>query len=99
MTASEAARPCDGTVLIWEEWITHHGPTTCPECAALDGQWFLKGHGPHPPRHRNCRCKRVAVYWECIARPPDQAPSGSGRGGPGSPTRPPSGGGGGSVNQ
>lgn len=72
-------------------------PFIPPSTAALDGQWFLKGHGPHPPRHVNCRCQRVAVYWECIARPPDQAPSGSGRGGPGSQTRPS--GGSGSVNQ
>jgi hypothetical protein len=88
MTASEASRPCHGTILVWEQWITHFSEGTCPECAALDGQWFLKGAGPHPPRHRNCRCQRKAVFWECIARPPDQAPQGSARGGPGSQSRP-----------
>lgn len=77
MSASEAAaRPCNGTLIIWEEWVTQ-GPNPCPECSSLDGKWFLADEGPHPPLHPNCRCARIVVYVECISRPPDQAPSGS----------------------
>lgn len=97
MPASEATRPCDGTVLIWEEWVTHFSEGTCPECAKLDGTWFRQGDGPQPPLHVNCRCQRKAVSWECLSRSPDHGPAGSGRGGPGSQSRPA--GGGGSSNQ
>lgn len=45
-------------VIIYEQWHTRGDMRVCGRCAALHGQEWPQGEGPHPPLHPECRCRR-----------------------------------------
>jgi hypothetical protein len=49
-------------VIIWEMWHAMADERVCGRCAALAGNLYRAGEGPHPPLHRFCRCRRVLAF-------------------------------------
>lgn len=49
------------TEIVGFQWSAYMDKRTCPECAALDGQYWPKGQEQVPPLHPSCRCCLVPV--------------------------------------
>lgn len=46
---------------LLEVWTSRLGANVCDRCLALHGRVFLRGQGPYPPLHPNCRCRRDPI--------------------------------------
>ncbi|HZM00608.1 MAG TPA: phage minor head protein [Planctomycetota bacterium] len=59
--AREATYEENGDVIEGVRWLATLDTSTCPTCAALDGQVTEPGEGQRPPAHWNCRCTTTPV--------------------------------------
>lgn len=51
-------------VIIWEMWLAMADDRVCGRCAALAGNLYRAGEGPHPPLHLFRRCRRVRAFTQ-----------------------------------
>lgn len=52
--------------VTWDVWVTASDKLVCARCASLAGRLFRRGHGPRPPLHDECRCRRVLAFVQVV---------------------------------
>lgn len=55
--------------VVYERFVTVQDERTCVICRPLNGQIFVRGFGPQPPMHPNCRCRREEYISVIIPGP------------------------------
>lgn len=62
--------------VVYERYETAGDERVCAHRAHLAGGVYERGKGPHPPRHKGCRCRRVYSHSvEVPASPLEPAPA------------------------